>query len=535
MFAILCILSGCEQAPKDEIVTTEKATEEKPPNIIFILADDLGYGDVGVYGATKIKTPNIDKLASQGRMFTDAHSVSAVCTPSRYALLTGKYPMRAKKGARNQEVGVWGPLPIESELIIETDELTLGKMLQNKGYKTAAIGKWHLGFKQGQNDWQMPLSPGPLDVGFDYYYGVPIVNSAPPYVLVENETVVEHDPKDPLVYLGPPRSRTNTEVQPTPIKEFPKEASQKTQNHFGGALAAHMRYDDEQLGIEFTHKAIDWIDANKQDPFFLYFSTTQVHHPFTPSPKFKGTSEIGLYGDFVHELDWMVGELMTYLEENDLADNTLVVFTSDNGGMLNLGGRNAYEAGHKINGDLLGFKFGVWEGGHRVPFIARWPGKIGPRETSDQLISLVDMYSTFASLTGQENAVPKDTNSINVLPALLGTTTNQLREELVIAPRQPKNLALRDGKWVYIPAKGSGGFRGSKPSAHAWGGAAAVNFVGGVNSDMADGKLLPDAPPAQLYDIASDPYQSTNLYHTHPEIVERMEAKLKAIIAKEQG
>lgn len=484
------------------------------PNVVLIYADDLGYGDLGCYGATRLQTPNIDRLAAQGRRFTDAHSASAVCTPSRYGLLTGQYPLRAMGGR-----GTWGPLSPTSGLIIGTNTMTIGKVFQNKGYATACLGKWHLGFKQGKNDWQVPLRPGPLDVGFDHYFGVPHVNSGSPYVYVEDDTIVGYDPNDPLIYGGQP-------VSPTP--RFPEEASRKSPNRFAGALRAHRIYDDEKTGTRLAERAVRWITEKKDQPFFLYFPTPNIHHPFTPAPRFKGTSDCGLYGDFVHELDWMVGEILKCLDENGLADHTLVLFTSDNGGMLNRAGRDAMRAGHRMNGDLLGFKFGVWEGGHRVPLIARWPGKIKAGTVSSQLIGQVDLLATFLALTGQRTDSVRETDSINMLPALLDDPEQPLRTDLLLAPRQPRNLAIRKGKWVYIGARGSGGFTGSKPAHHAWGGPAAAAFAGSVNSDLQNGKIRKDAPPAQLYDLQNDPAQTTNVYRQHPEVVREMQILLAA-------
>ena len=487
---------------------------EQPPNVVLIFADDLGYGDLGCYGATKIKTPNIDQLAAAGRRFTDAHSASAVCTPSRYGLLTGEYPFLAMGGK-----GAWGPLPTTSPLIIDIDTLTVGQVFKNRRYATACLGKWHLGFKNGKNDWQVPLRPGPQDLGFDHYFGIPLVNSGSPFVYVEDDTLVGYDPDDPLVYKGKP-------VSPTP--RFPKEASKKSANQFGGALKAHQIYDDEKTATLLTERAVKWITEKKDEPFFLYFPTPNIHHPFTTAPRFKGTSQCGLYGDFVHELDWMVGEILNCLDENGLTDNTMVIFTSDNGGMLNLAGRNAVKDGHKINGDLLGFKFGVWEGGHRVPFIAKWPGKIKAGTKSDQLISQLDMLATFMALTEQQPESLKGKDSINMLPALLGEPEEPLRTELILAPRQERNLAIRSGKWVYIGAKGSGGFNGSKPSHHAWGGAPGVQFVGGTNSDIENGRIKKDAPPAQLYDMENDPGQTQNVYRENTQVVMEMQALLKS-------
>ena len=500
--------------------TSALHSAERPPNVVLIFADDLGYGDVGCYGATKVKTPNIDRLAREGRRFTDAHTASAVCTPSRYALLTGEYPLSAGGGK-----GVWGPAPITSGLIIDPDKLTIADVFKNKDYATAALGKWHLGFKEGRNDWKEPLRPGPQDLGFDYYFGLPVVNSAPPYVYVENDRVVGGDPDDPLVYVG--RNAKGT----TPLTPIPPEASQRSPNAFKGAVEAHKIYNDYTVGTVLAEKAVDWITANKEKPFFLYLATTHIHHPFTPGKRFQGTSDAGLYGDFIQELDWMVGEVLQSLEEHGLSDDTLVIFTSDNGGMLNLGGRNAVRAGHRINGDLLGFKFGVWEGGHRVPFVARWPGKIEPGTESDQLICNVDMLAAFAALTGQDLEQTQGKDSVNILPALVSDPEKPLRTELLLAPHKASNLAMRKGKWIYIPARGSGGFTGSKPHQHAWGGPAAVEFVGGVNSDIENGKYKPDAPPAQLYDLEADVNQTRNVYHEHPEVVK----ELKSLLAKYTG
>lgn len=494
------------------------AAAASPPNVVLIFADDLGYGDVGCYGATKVKTPNIDQLAAQGRRFTDAHSASAVCTPSRYALLTGEYPFRANNGA-----GIWGPAPITSDLLIDTNKLTIADIFKQQGYATAALGKWHLGFGSGTNNWQEPLRPGPQELGFDYYFGLPVVNSAPPYVYVENDRIVGSDPDDPLVFLGRGKQKGAT-----PITQIPPEASQRTPNFFSGAKKAHQQYNDYTVGTVLASKAVDWIAEKKQQPFFLYLATTHIHHPFTPGKRFQGSSDADLYGDFIHELDWMVGQVTQALEENGLSQNTLVIFTSDNGGMLNLGGRNAFRAGHRINGDLLGFKFGVWEGGHRVPMIAKWPGKIEAGTESEQLICNIDMLATFAAVAHVQLDDRQRADSVNMLPALLEDPPKALRQDLVLAPKSGKNLSIRKGKWMYIPARGSGGFTGSKPQHHAWGGAAAATFAGSKNSDIEGNKIRKDAPPAQLYDLEKDVNQTTNLHNEFPEVVAELAAQLKS-------
>ncbi len=492
------------------------ALAEQPPNVVLIFVDDLGYGDLGCYGATKVQTPNIDRLATEGRRFTDAHSVSAVCTPSRYALLTGKYPLRAKNGE-----GVWGPAPITSPLLVDTEKLTIADVFKQSGYDTAVIGKWHLGFKEGSNEWQEPLRPGPQDLGFDYYFGMPVVNSAPPYVYVENDHIVGNDPDDPLVLLG--RNRDGA----TPITPIPPEAAQRSPNRFGGAKEAHKQFNDYQVGTTFAKKAVEWIEQRNKKPFFLYLATTNIHHPFTPAKRFQGTSQCGLYGDFIHELDWIVGEVLACLDDNGLSDNTMVIFTSDNGGMFNHGGQAAFKAGHRQNGELLGFKFGVWEGGHRVPFIVRWPGRVEPGTVSDQLLGNVDMLATFAAVTEQEFDKTQLGDSVNMLPAMIDDPDVPVRDHLVLAPHKGTHLSIRHGNWMYIPRQGSGGFGGRKLGDHTFAGPPAASFVGSINSDIENGKIREDAPPAQLYDLASDRAQTENLYRRHPDVVEKLSSLLK--------
>ncbi|WP_442512195.1 sulfatase family protein [Novipirellula sp. SH528] len=489
------------------------ASAEQPPNVVLIYADDLGYGDVGCYGATKVQTPNIDKLAAEGRRFTDAHSPSAVCTPSRYGLLTGEYPMRKN---------IWGPCSPTKNLLIDTNKMTIASLLKQKGYHTSCFGKWHLGFGEKIADYAKPLRPGPLELGFDYYFGVPVVNSAPPYVFVENDTVVGMTADDPIVYLG-----RKAGEKATPITPLTREHGARVGNWFGGAKAAHKLYNDFELGTELAKRATEWIGERGDDPFFMYLATTNIHHPFTPHPRFQGTSQCGLYGDFIHELDWIVGEVVNSLEAKGVADNTLIIFTSDNGGMFNHGGQHAFKDGHRQNGDLLGFKFGVWEGGHRIPFIAKWPGKIHPNTVSDQLISNLDMLATLAAITGQDVEPAQLADSVNILPALVTDTETPVRDHLVLLPRYATHVSVRKGKWMYIPKQGAGGFT-KDPGEHAAGGAICAAYVGNVNSDFdASGKYKPDSPTAQLYDLEADVNQTRNLYTSHPEVVQQMAALLK--------
>ena len=475
------------------------------PNIIVINADDLGYGDLSCQGATKLKTSRIDQLASEGMRFTDAHSASSVCTPSRYSMLTGKYSIRKNN--------LWKPIFLKNKIVIDADEQTIGNVLKNAGYNTAVVGKWHLGFgEQEPVDWNASLRPGPNQRGFDYYFGVPVVNSHPPFVYVENDQVVGYVPEDPFVYGK---------------KSVSKPMHEKMHlDHIGGAEAAHRLYIDEEVGTTLTEKAVDWLEAQRENqPFFLYFAPTAIHHPFTPAKRFVGTSQCGLYGDFVHELDWSVGEILDYLDRADIADNTLVIFTSDNGGMINHTAQQAWQDGHAQNGPLLGFKFDTWEGGHRVPFIVRYPGKVPAGQTSSALISQVDFMATFAALTGQTLAQGQGIDSENILPALFGQT-QKARTRLVHAPFKPSHLSLRLGDWLYIPNQAGGGFNSPVLGNHAFGGAAAITFSGRENSDIKNGTIRADAPPAQLYNLKDDPGQTTNLYANYPEIVKKMAREL---------
>lgn len=494
------------------------------PNVVLIFADDLGYGDLGCYGATKVQTPNIDRLAAEGRRFTDAHSVSAVCTPSRFSLLTGQYPVRANGGR-----GLWGPAPVTSPLLVDTKTTTVADVFKQGGYDTACFGKWHLGFGKGTNKWKQPLRPGPQDLGFDYYFGMPVVNSAPPYVYVENDRVVGSDPSDPLVHLG--RGAKNT----TPITTIPPEAAQRSPNQFSGAKEAHELFNDYQVGTTLAKRSVEWIEQRKDKPFFLYLATTHIHHPFTPAERFQGTSQCGLYGDFIHELDWIVGEIDACLEKNGLRENTLVIFTSDNGGMFNLGGQAAFKAGHRQNGDLLGFKFGVWEGGQRVPMIVRWPAKVPPGSTSSELMGHVDLLATVAALTGQKLDQAKQTDSQNMLPAFVGNPEKPIRDHLVLAPNKGTHMSIRKGKWMYIPNRGSGGFGGRKPGVHTFSGPPAVSYVGSINSDIENGKIKKDAAPAQLYDLEADVRQTRNVYREHPDVVKELSTLLASYSPPKQN
>ena len=500
------------------VITVSACAESnnKKPNIVLIYTDDLGYGDVSCYGATKVKTPHIDKLAKEGKRFTDAHVASSVCTPSRYALLTGEYPHRVP--------GLTKPIFLKAPLCIDVKKETIASLLKKAGYSTACIGKWHLGFgSEAPVNWNKPLSPGPNDLGFDYYYGVPVVNSHAPFVWMQDTSVVGYDPKDPFVYGK--RSIT---------KKYPEKMQY---NSIGGAKEAHKLYDDEKVGTHLKDKAVEWIKKeaeNEEKPFFLYFPTTNIHHPFTPAPQFKGTSKAGIYGDFIHELDWIVGEVVNALDEAGVADNTLIIFTSDNGGMLNHSGQEAIKLGHRLNGDLQGFKFDAWEGGHRIPFIVKWSGKVNAGTTSDQFIINTDLFATFAEITDQTVPKGQARDSINVLDTFVLEDQKTIRKEGVLTGFKPTHRSLRSGHWMYIPAQAGGGFESTKQGSHVFGGPAAFPFTGNTNSDIENGKIKKDAPKAQLYNLKEDPRQQQNVITQHPEKAKEMAKRLAELLKAER-
>ena len=483
------------------------ANAGEKPNIVLINADDLGYGDLSCYGATKLQTPNIDALAKAGRRFTDAHSSSAVCSPSRYGLLTGVYPSRA---------ALWGPLSGRDPLIISQDRMTLPKVLKQAGYQTAIVGKWHLGLTNGEPDFNKELTPGPKQVGFDYHFILPVVNSGAPFVYVENSRMLGYDPKDPLVRGG---------------KFHGQIIEEKSKGPYGGAKKAHELYDDYKAGLKFTEVSLNWMKKQTDKPFFLNLMTTNIHHPFTPAKRFQGTSQCGLYGDFVHELDWIVGQVTNAAEEigRKTGRETLIIFTSDNGGMLNMTGQKAWDMGHRLNGKLLGYKFGTWEGGHRVPFIVKWTGKVPAGTQSDSLVSQLDLLATFAEITGQ--TINDKNDSISQLNEFLGTNEKPNRDEVMIFSNSIKHVSVRTKRWLFIPNTGSGGFM-QKWGGHLTGGAAAMAHTKQLNNNIMNGKWKADAPVMQLYDLENDPYQTTNVLNKYPEVVNELHEKVKNHISE---
>lgn len=471
------ILSACVKAP----------AANRGPNIVFILADDLGYGDLSCYGATDVQTPNIDRLAREGMRFTDAHSPSSVCTPSRYNLMTGRYSWRtwAKNGA------VWGNDP----LLIEEGRMTIASLLRSAGYATGIVGKWHLGFgKPGMPGWDdvlgpdynRKLVPGPLECGFDYSFVVPHVGAQPKFI-VEGHQVLGLDPADPIRLIADPRPEFARSYLERPRTDNPNLTVT------GGTAAA---YPDDVLGVRLTEKAVDFMEKHQSEPFFLYFPHRNVHGPLAPASSFKGTSQIGLYGDFINELDWSVGQVLSTLGQLHLAEKTLVIFSSDNGGAWTYRAADPVETnGHRLNGPLRGGKTEVFEGGHRVPFLARWPGHIKAGATNGDLLALTDMLATFASLTHQQLPAGAGEDSFDQLPALLGTPARTPKRTTLVMDAFHGQHAIRQGPWKLIPFQGGGGW------------------------DWAP-KSDPNVPPGQIYNVDDDPGETRNLYTEKPELVQ---------------
>jgi arylsulfatase A len=438
------------------------------PHIVFIFADDLGWGDPRCYNPeSAIPTPRIDRLAAQGRRFTDAHTAGAVCTPSRYGLLTGRHYWR---------LGLDRPgLDGYSANIIEPERVTVASLLRQRGYHTACIGKWHLGMGTTEPaDYAKPLEPNPTTFGFDYYFGIPASLDMAPYLYIENDRAVV-----------PPTG--HIEGTPHGTAEF----------YRGGPIAEG--FDHKEVFPTLTRKAVEIIDnhAAADQPLFLYFAMNAPHTPWLPVAEAQGKSAAGKYGDFVWQVDDSVGAVLEALERRGMADDTLVIFASDNGGLQSW---IPEEFDHRTNGPWRGQKGDAWEGGHRVPLIARWPGRIAPGSQNDALLCMTDMLATFAALTGAPlpaedpgTGLRIGQDSINALPALLeGTATG--RDTLVI--RSVRGLdTVRQGSWKLITGLGSGGLR--------W------------TAD--EHQPAPGEPTGQLYDLAADPAEARNLWDTHPD------------------
>lgn len=469
-----------------------RGAEPAKPNVVYILADDLGYGDPGCYNpASQIPTPNVDRLAREGVRFTDAHSPSAVCTPTRYALLTGRYAWRSRL-QRN----VIGPF---AQPLIAENLLTVPEFLRKQGYATACVGKWHLGWgwpkpEDGKRDFAKPIPDGPTARGFDLYFGTDVPNY-PPYCFIENDRTV-----------GIP-----TDAAPVGKDSF----------NIAGPMVPGWKLVDVLPGLE--KRAVEYIEkaAKGDKPFFLYLPLTSPHYPVVPSAAFKGKSKVGDYGDFVMQTDATVGAVLDALKRAGVAENTLVIFTSDNGpeitGEVNPGAYDRLKQfGHASMGALRGAKRDAWEGGHRVPFIARWPGQIRPGTTSSETVCHVDLMATIAAALNAKLPADAGVDSVNVLPALRGEKRDApLREATVHHSAQGK-FAIRKGDWVLIlaPSGDDNGKRGEPVWFRTDRGYAAHTDAG------------------ELYDLAKDPGQKTNRYATEPARVKELAALMERYVSE---
>lgn len=472
------------------------------PNIVLIYADDVGYGDIGCYGATRVKTPNLDKLAGGGLQFTNAHASSATCTPSRYSLLTGEYAWR-KKGT--------GILPGDASMIIRPGRTTMPSLLQQQGYRTGVVGKWHLGLGDGNVDWNGDVKPGPLEIGFDYSFLIPATGDRVPCVFLENHRVVNLDPKDPIrvSYDKPFPGELTGKEHPELLRMKPSHGHDMAIVNGVGRIGYMMGgksalWVDEDISLTLTAKAVSYIERNKQNPFFLYFATHDIHVPRLPNARFRGKTDMGPRGDAIAELDWSVGQVLDTLDRNGLARNTLVIFSSDNGPVIDDGYRDqAVErlGNHKPAGRFRGGKYSNFDGGTRIPMIARWPGHIQPDTRSDALISQVDLVSTFAALCETKPPSGAAPDSENVLPALLGKTKTA-RSSLV---EHADSLAVIRGNWKLI-APGDG-----------------EKLNKNTNTELGN-----DRQP-QLYDLEKDPAEKDNVAAENPDKVKALTALLDGI------
>jgi arylsulfatase A-like enzyme len=479
-----------------------RAAAQEKPNIVLIMTDDLGYGDVSSYGATALQTPNIDRLAKEGLRFTDAHSSAATCTPSRYALLTGEYAWR-KPGT--------GVLPGNAALIIDPRLPTLPSMLKRAGYSTAVVGKWHLGLgPQGGPDWNGDVTPGPNEVGFDYSFIMAATGDRVPTIYIENHRAVGGQSADPIsVSYGKPIGDWPTgQDHPELLRMHPSHGHDQTIVN-GISRIGYMTggrgalWKDEDMADAFTSKAVSFIETQKAGPFFLYFATHDPHVPRVPHPRFGGKTSLGPRGDAIVEADWSVGEILKTLDRLNLNRNTLVIFTSDNGPVVDDGYKDdavAKLGSHKPAGMLRGGKYSNFEGGTRVPFIVRWPNQVATG-TSDALVCQIDLLSSLAKMTGASLAASDLYDSTDIVAALLGKSKTG-RTELV---EEAGALSLRQGNWKYIEPNNK------------------QKINQNTNTELGN-----DSVP-QLYDLSRDPGEKQNLAATDPDRVKSMAAALERI------
>ncbi|MEM9399719.1 MAG: arylsulfatase [Verrucomicrobiota bacterium] len=479
------------------------------PNVVIIYGDDVGYGDVGVYGSKMIPTPNIDKLAKGGLRFTDGHASSATCTPSRYALLTGIHGFR-------DGVSILSPV---APLSISTEILTLPKLFKKAGYATGIVGKWHLGLgaEDAPADWNGDVKPGPLEIGFDYSFLLPATNDRVPCVYLDGYRVLNLDPADPLFVGDWKDIKEKTSSTQYPNGKLNPEAMtyyKSTRGHSKSVINGIGRigymaggksalWDDETMADVFVEKAKAYIAENKDKPFFLYFSSQDIHVPRTPHPRFKAKSELGYRGDAMVQFDWSTGEIMNALEKHALTENTIVIFSSDNGAV----NKDVYEEdgdittaetyrGHDGSGIYRGGKYQIYEGGTRVPFIIRWPARIKPG-VSDALVNQIDFLASFASLLDIKLSQKDARDSRNTLKTFLG---EDLKGHDVMIVEAARFFGFRQAEWKYIT-----------------------------------GRAIPRAPEKpdveELYNLKDDPSESVNLIETNPEMAQALKKQLDELVA----
>lgn len=457
------------------------------PNIIFILADDLGMGDVSCFNkAGQIKTPNIDKIGKNGIMFTDAHSSSAVCTPTRYGILTGRYNWRSRLKQ--------GVLVQYDKPLLEIGRTNMASMLKSKGYLTAAMGKWHLGWNWVTKDGKPPVdqedqqnldfakqvSGGPTSIGFDYFFGMDAPNY-PPYAYMENNRIIG---KPTVFYPKQPYAdcRPGTGVEGWNLEHILPELQQRSVNYIGKAASAGK-------------------------PFFLYLPITAPHTPIAPDSAFIGRSGLNVYADFVKQVDAFVGAIQQALEANNLTENTILIFTSDNGCSPQADFKFLKERGHDSNNGYRGHKADIFEAGHRVPLVVQWPASIKRPRTVSQTVSLNDFMATFASIVGYNLKDNEAEDSYNLLPLFLNPSKSTAIREATVHHSINGSFAIRKGDWKLILAAGSGGWSFPTP-----------------------GKAEEGLPPIQLYNLKKDPAEKDNCYHQFPQRVEELTALLKKYI-----
>ena len=476
------------------------------PNVVIIYGDDVGFADLGCYGATKIPTPNLDKLAQQGLRFTDAHCAAATCTPSRYSLLTGEMAFR-KPGT--------GILPGDARMAIDPNQLTLGDTFQKAGYHTGVIGKWHLGLGDGKGkiDWNKAIKPGPLQIGFDECFMMPSTNDRVPCVYFKNDTVMNLDPNDPITVsygkplpaIVPGTNYPDAKTDPDAMTYYRSSHGHDNSVINGVGRIGYMKggraalWNDEDLADVLMVETKRFIKDNKAKPFFLFYSSHDIHVPRMPNPRFQGKSKLTYRGDAMVQLDWTVGEIMKSLDENGLTDNTIVIFSSDNGPVYDDGyvdgttvrtSTEEVDRGHDGSGIYKGGKYQIYEGGTRVPLIVRWPGKVEPG-VSEALVTQVDFLASFGKMLNVDVPKTEAIDSRDNLNAILGK--DKTGSTMIL--EQARGIALRQGDWKYVepPKKNKNG--------------------------------------GELYNLKDDPSEQTNLIKQHPDRA----AKMSEVLEKYRG